>query len=300
MKPYQRLFTSRTACFLAFFALAGGGKTETIILNPVADTYITERFPSQNQGSAQELVCGTQGAMASFAKNRALFKFDPGASIPQGALINSVRFTLTVTQVPALSANSRFELRRVLKAWDVNQATWAIRLSPAISWGELGGELNTDYTAAVSASAVLDEEKGSYLFDSTAAGAADVQSWLDDPANNFGWILITSQETTAYTARRIASADNSVDPPQLEVDYTLPPPPRIASVDVKEGRFSLRFTTEPSYCYAVQYRNSVSAGPWSTLTNFCAGLVAAEVLATDTISASSTRFYRLALSAPPR
>ena len=300
MKPMKSLSSCRRTCLLFLLAMVGGGQAETIVLNPVADTFITERFPTQNQGGGQDLVCGTQGAMASFAKNRALFKFDPGTSIPQGAMINSVRFTLTVTQVPILSANSRFELRRVLRPWDVNQATWALRLAPDIAWGELGGELNTDYSATVSGAAVLEEDVGSYLFDSTAAAAADVQSWLDDPASNFGWILITSQETTAYTARRIASADSSVDLPQLEVDYTPPPTPRIASVSLKDGTFSLRFTTEPSYCYAVQYRNSVSAGPWSTLTNFCAGLVAAEVLATDPISESSKRFYRLSLTSAPR
>lgn len=296
MKSNPKRLAYLKACFMVLMALARGGQAETIVLNPLADTYIGDRFPNQNAGGEVTLVCGTQGTMAGLAKNRALFKFDPGVSIPPGASIDSVRFTLTVTQVPSTPAASRFELRRILRAWDVHQATWTLRLSPNISWGALGGQVNTDYTEVVSASAVLDEEVGSYLFASTAAASADVQSWLDDPSTNFGWILMTSQETMAYTARRIASADSPADRPQLEVDYTLPPAPRIASVALKDGAFSLRFIAEASYCYAVEYRNSVSAGPWSTLTNLCARLVAEEVVATDRITESSKRFYRLGIT----
>ena len=280
---------------------SGQAFAATAVITPLADTYITQQFPDGNNAGATELICGAQGGMAGNARNRPLFKFDPADSIPQGAKITGVRFTIVITKAPPAGIDSRFGLRRVLRDWNVTQTTWKLRLAPSVAWGAQGGAAGTDYSNAISASALISDE-GPYVYDSTAALVADVQSWLDDPATNFGWILISDQESQAFSARRLASANHGTDLPALEVDYTLPVLPLIESPHLEQGLFSLQFDTEAGYCYAVEFRDSVGTGPWTTLTNVCAKLVPEKVLAKDPdpVSSRVSRFYRVSATGPAR
>ena len=49
---------------------------------------------------------------------------------------------------------------------------------------------------------------------------ADIQSWLDTPANNFGWILI-GNEASLNTAKRFDTHENpnQEDRPELRVTF---------------------------------------------------------------------------------
>ena len=50
---------------------------------------------------------------------------------------------------------------------------------------------------------------------------ADVQSWVSNPASNFGWV-IRGNEITAGSAQRFNTRENSSNPPQLTVTYQVP------------------------------------------------------------------------------
>jgi hypothetical protein len=51
----------------------------------------------------------------------------------------------------------------------------------------------------------------------------DVQFWLDNPAQNFGWLLKVPNETLAATARRCDSRETVLGtPPSLSVTYVVP------------------------------------------------------------------------------
>ena len=52
---------------------------------------------------------------------------------------------------------------------------------------------------------------------------ADVQAWLDNPANNFGW-LVLGDETAIGTAKRFDTRE-SASPPMLAIQYI--PGPRV-------------------------------------------------------------------------
>jgi hypothetical protein len=52
---------------------------------------------------------------------------------------------------------------------------------------------------------------------------ADVQSWLDNPANNFGW-LVLGDESGIATAKRFDTRE-STSPPVLSILYTSAPTP---------------------------------------------------------------------------
>ena len=61
----------------------------------------------------------------------------------------------------------------------------------------------------------------SYTWNSTPELVADVQSWLDSPSTNYGWILI-GNENESSTAKRFDSKENAIesDRPLLKVIYT--------------------------------------------------------------------------------
>jgi hypothetical protein len=105
-------------------------------------------------------------------------------------------------------------------------------------------------------------------------------------------VLLAEQEEIPQTARRIASRENTVSPPPaLEVSYITPP--RIDGFQVTNGEFTLYFAVETGYSYVVEFRDSLSAGNWIFLTSFHSDRGNFEATASDSLSASPHRFYRL-------
>jgi hypothetical protein len=116
-------------------------------------------------------------------------------------------------------------------------ATWSSRFYGSTAWSNPGGV--GDYSAAASASASIGTAFDSpYSWSSTPALVSDVQGWLDNPATNFGWMLINTNETNFGTVRtfysRNATLNGGGDPidlvmlPRLTVEYTIPEPGAIA------------------------------------------------------------------------
>ena len=66
---------------------------------------------------------------------------------------------------------------------------------------------------------------GTHTLGSTENTIADVQSWLDSPATNFGWIL-RGDESSAGDARRVDSRENltAANRPTLTITYSEPAP----------------------------------------------------------------------------
>jgi hypothetical protein len=86
-----------------------------------------------------------------------------------------------------------------------------------VSWTTPGG----DFSAIASATTNL-AGLGFYTWKS-AQMKADVQSWLDTPANNFGWVVTGDESGTVGTAKRLDSRENptSANVPVLKVFYTV-------------------------------------------------------------------------------
>jgi hypothetical protein len=96
------------------------------------------------------------------------------------------------------------------------------------------GDFNPTASATTSVTGPVDTP---YTWTSTPALVADVQSWLNTPATNFGWLLFNTNEATIRSLKafysRNATQDssnlpNSLDPawrPSLEVTYTTSAPP---------------------------------------------------------------------------
>jgi len=66
---------------------------------------------------------------------------------------------------------------------------------------------------------------GAYTFTSTANLVGDVQGWLNNPASNFGWILMSESENSPTSIRRFASRDAVSGAPLLTINFTPVPEP---------------------------------------------------------------------------
>jgi hypothetical protein len=216
-----------------FFGLAvvPTSKADTISLQPVADTTLQATFPDSNFGDGTTF---TVGGRRHGGRTRALMLFDIANNLPAGATITSASLTVTVIGVPSGGVNSTFDLNRLTASWGegsgtdhggspagAGAATWNNRQgSSGSAWTTPGG----DFVAAASASRAINGS-GGFTFTSTTSLVGDVQSWLNNPANNFGWLMRSESETTATTIRRFASRDDSANSPLLTINYTLVPEP---------------------------------------------------------------------------
>ncbi|MFM2082798.1 MAG: hypothetical protein RL380_1489, partial [Verrucomicrobiota bacterium] len=279
----------------------------TVQLTPVADTTLSEYFPLNNFGQCDFLIFGTSERGKG---NRALVKFD-FATIPPGARIDSATLKIEVTRVP----NNGFTptevgVYRLRVPWGegsktnppgptqgqgqpatVGEANWTNRFAfTTNTWARPGGGATNDYIATASLANTIYYPQD-YTFPVSAPGNADVQLWLDQPATNFGWIFVVSNEQDLYTARRFGSREDSLNTPLLTVDYT--PAPLLTNAIITSNQFQFQFDAEAGRSYAVETRASFAAtNAWTPLTNFPAAPADTNRMVRDSIS-QTQRFYRL-------
>lgn len=167
---------------------------------------------------------------------RGLVAFDVAAAVPAGSTINSAQLVLNMVQT--IAGPETVELHRLTADWGegtsnatsggggggapatTGDATWLHTFYPSSFWTVAGG----DFVGTVSDSQSVDDN-GPYTWGSTVQMVADVQDWLDNPAGNFGWILI-GNEASLGTAKRFETRESALvrgggaSPPQLIVDFT--------------------------------------------------------------------------------
>lgn len=217
-------------------------KADTVYLRPSADTTLHEYFPDNNLGAQIHFNAGTT---QNGPRTRGLMAFDIAAAIPPGSTINSVSLTLEVVGQPVDGdAPSNFGLHRMLVGWGEGagsgnppflgrpampgEANWTHRLAGSTPWAAPGGLAGVDFMAQFSSDTFIYGVNFSpYLFDTTARLVADVQLWLDQPAQNFGWMLLTQSENEIFSARRFASREDPFRAPQLLIDFTPVPEPAV-------------------------------------------------------------------------
>jgi hypothetical protein len=258
--------------WLAFTAEIGAG---TIIISPAADTFLSEFSPDHNTGGSTSMAAGT---VSNGTRTRALLRFDIASHVPAGAIITNVALRLHVTRViMGGGVNSSFDLRRVLAPWNEGaqtgnlgapaspgEVTWNHRRAPDVPWNAPGGAIGLDFAALASGITTV-AGLGAYDFASSPGLVADVQSWLDEPASNCGWALLSQAEETSETARRFGSREDTTgSAPQLTVEFAPPVPPfRITRLSLAGNQVQLAWTNgRPNY--QVQIRSSLTQ-PWVNL-----------------------------------
>lgn len=215
-------------------------RADTVSLHPSADTTLLEYFSGNNFGGQAWFNAGTT---QNGPRNRGLVRFDIAGAVPVGATINSVSLTLEVTGQPVDGdAPSTFGLHRMLVDWGEGtgtgnppllgrpalpgEANWNERLAGSAPWAAPGGLAGVDFAALRSGDAyVYGVIFSPYTFFTAPGLISDVQSWLDQPASNFGWMMMTQDETANFSARRFASREDPFRAPILEIDFTPVPEP---------------------------------------------------------------------------
>ena len=229
--------TSKTLLAISFitavgFVAATPATANIITITPSKDNTLYEYDPVEGDHSNGAGLHFFAGENAMGELRRGVLAFDIAGLIPPGSTITAVSLTMNMSMTPA--GPETVELHKLLADWGEgtshapqgegdgapatpNDATWRHRFFDTIFWTTEGG----DFSAAVSGTQSVDGT-GPYTWSSIQM-VADVQSWAQDPASNFGW-LVLGNETTAATAKRFDTRE-SASPPMLTIQYT--PGPRV-------------------------------------------------------------------------
>ena len=214
-----------------------------VTLTPSADTMLHEYFPENNLGGQSYLNAGTT---QNGPRTRGLMAFDVAGAIPSGAIVNSVTLTLEVVGQPVDGdAPSNFGLHRMLVGWGegtgsgnppflgrpalAGEANWNFRFAEApMMWAAPGGLAGVDFASQFSSDTFIYGVNFSpYSFDTTQRLVDDVQLWLDQPGQNFGWMLLSQSENEVFSARRFGSREDLLRAPRLMIDFTPVPEPSV-------------------------------------------------------------------------
>jgi len=208
---------------------ATGARADQVTLNPTKDATLYEDADGAlANGSGQFLFAGRTSAAAGTTVRRALLQFDVAGSLPPGAIVTGVSLDLHLSRKPISAPPLDVEFHRVTTEWSegptdpigqegpggtsvAGDSTWIHTTFDTAFWTSAGG----DFLAAVSAAATVDDIGDYSLTDPQLT--ADVQDMLDNPSQNFGWILI-GDETDTRRARRFDSRTGSTAP-SLRIDF---------------------------------------------------------------------------------
>jgi hypothetical protein len=198
-----------------------------ISIMPSKDNTLYEFDPKEgdfSNGAGFHFFAGENG-MGEL--RRGVLAFDIAGSVPPGSTITAVSLSMNMSMTPA--GAKTVELHKLLADWGEgtshapmgegdgapatpNDATWRHRFFDTIFWTTQGGDFSATVSASQSVGGI-----GQYTW-SSAQMVADVQSWVNNPASNFGW-LVLGDESTAATAKRFDTRE-SASPPVLTIEYT--------------------------------------------------------------------------------
>lgn len=203
--------------------------TSSVDLGPSKDNTLYQASSNfTSNGSGQYLFAGNT---RSGSARRALLAFDVAGAIPEGATVNSVTLTLNMSKTQA--SGQEIGLHRLLADWGEGasqssgnegggtaaasgDATWVHTIFESEEWETPGGDFSSQAAATQEIG-----DTGRYTWGSTDEMVVDVQSWLEDPSTNFGWLLM-GKEDANQTSKRFDSRENGneANHPVLTVEFT--------------------------------------------------------------------------------
>lgn len=224
--------------FIVFVDKTASAQTQITISAGKDNTLYENSTGAFSNGGGEHFFAGST---VNGELRRGLLFFDIASNIPAGATINSVTLRLNMSRTHTSAGNRLVSLHRVLSDWGegvsnaggeegsganatTGDATWRHRFFNTSFWTTPGG----DFAATASASLGV-SDVGVYTWGSTPQMVNDVQTWLNSPSSNFGWLL-RGVEGSPLTAKRFDSRQhpNAASRPLLTVNYT-------ATLDVKDN-----------------------------------------------------------------
>jgi hypothetical protein len=234
----MRSFRRIVCLAFAFLVLTAVARADTVTLVSNRDTTIFQSNPSASDGAGQAMYVGNTNMRSA---RRGLVGFDIAGNIPAGSTITGVQLSLVQVLAPPGATTTPIELHPLLADWgegsagrgsgashggqgfsgpaDGTAATWTHRFFNTTPWNNAGG----DFAATASASTMVGRANMAYIWDSNSnpGMVEDVQSWLDNPSSNFGWLLL-GDESKAATARVFSTREAQTQgaAPSLVVTFT--------------------------------------------------------------------------------
>ncbi len=225
----------KSITWTTILALCTGAAADVVLVPASRDNTLYENTEGIISNGAGESVFA--GKTNAGVVRRSLLRFDVAAAVPAGSTVTSTTLSFNVSR--SISSDLPMSFHRVLVDWgegpsvalgeggrgtlaEPGDATWLHRFYPDQFWALPGGQPGVEFQAEPSVVAMVGAI-GSYTVGSTPGLVADVQAWLNAPADNFGWMVI-GDESTLGTAKRIDSREN-VNPavrPMLAVEYSRP------------------------------------------------------------------------------
>ena len=205
----------------------------TVTLVADKDTTLYESSSgSLANGSGQGIFCGRVGPNGGGGKRRTLVHFDVAGSLPAGARILSVEFDIFSAQSTAFLPILTFA-HRVTQNWNegstvapgpggaggaatAGETTWLHTNYPSANWNNPGGDFDATPSFTFNLASI-----GPSTATVQPGMVADVQSWLDNPTGNFGWLLKTDEQFM-QTARRMYSREFGSSAPSVTITYLAP------------------------------------------------------------------------------
>ncbi len=215
-------------------ACAATAAADTVLLQPRKDNTLYSESQNTN-GGGQGLFVGTT---VNNDYRRSIISFDVASAVPAGSTIESATLTLHTSRSTFSAQPVVIHLHRCLAPWGEGtvvgirgegfggppgpgDATWSFNAFGSSSWATPGG----DHAASSSGTTLVLTALDFYTWPSSPGIVADVQSWLDSPQANFGWVVISEQEAArVVTAKRFDSREN-IEPafrPVLQIVYRPP------------------------------------------------------------------------------
>lgn len=204
--------------------------TATIVSNKDTTLYEDAAGALAN-GGGSGMFCGRVGMGGGFGIRRTMIQWDVAGSVPAGSTILSASLDMWVDQSSAFLPVTT-EAHRITADWSegnnvapsgqgaggpasAGESTWLHSNFPSQFWATPGGDFGpTSFTFDLPGIAA-------FVTDSNASIVADVQSMLDNPAANYGWLLKTAEVLTS-NARKMNTREAAAFQPKLVITYLAP------------------------------------------------------------------------------
>jgi len=201
----------------------------TVYLEPSRDNTLYDSPSGRlSNGSGSHMFVGLT---IDVLRRRSVVAFTNLESLPDGATITSVKLHLTLSLDNA--GLTPIRLHRLTSDWgegasqasgderegtnaEANDATWVHTFWPTFPWFTAGGDFVETDSAEIMVGSV-----GSYTLGPTVEMIGDVQRWVDNPSQNFGWAIVGDEAN--WSLRRFDTREHETPArrPILEVEYTV-------------------------------------------------------------------------------
>jgi uncharacterized repeat protein (TIGR01451 family) len=216
---------------LAFEAFESRNLLSTVSLTPVKDNTLFQSsggYVSDGAGGTMAVGLDHYDGLAM----RSLMEFNVAGSVPAGATITGVTLSVWVNLTFSNSTPS-VELHKLLSDWGegasvppsfmppfgtakTGDATWDHSFYPNQYWKTPGG----DFSSTVSGVKTIGLDNQSYTWSSTSQMVADVQSWINNPSTNYGWLLKGDETQESGKLLDTRESTTAAHRPTLTITYT--------------------------------------------------------------------------------